>query len=427
MWAEIDYDPKINKFLNLLGSDNILKENKLIVFTESKETADYVVENISKKFGNIVLGFSGRSSAAEKEKVIENFDARARNPKDDYRILITTEVLSEGVSLHRSNTVINYDIPWNPTRVIQRVGRINRVDTKFEKIYAYNFFPTVQAESEIGLKAAAETKINAFIEMLGADAKLLTDGEPIKSHEIFNRLSSKKLLTGEDEEEESELKYLKIIREIRDNTPDLFARIKRLPKKARTAKKITPPFPPLNLRGGWGVLTFFRKGKLRKMFLSTKNDVGEVDFFRAAEILKAEKDTPKEKLPKDFYEFLDANKKEFELATADEVRRLTHPGSRSYESKLLQIINAIKDYKGFTEDDEEYLNKLLKIVEEGALPKQTAKKLVNASTGIKDPLKILSIFRSGIPQEFFKEHISESAAETSGPREVILSEYLIGD
>jgi len=175
------------------------------------------------------------------------------------------------------------------------------------------------------------------------------------------------------------------------------------------------------------VLTFFRKGKLRKMFLSTKNDVGEVDFFRAAEILKAEKDTPKEKLPKDFYEFLDANKKEFELATADEVRRLTHPGSRSYESKLLQIINAIKDYKGFTEDDEEYLNKLLKIVEEGALPKQTAKKLVNASTGIKDPLKILSIFRSGIPQEFFKEHISESAAETSGPREVILSEYLIGD
>jgi hypothetical protein len=130
-------------------------------------------------------------------------------------------------------------------------------------------------------------------------------------------------------------------------------------------------------------------------------------------------------LPENFYDYLDANKKEFELATADEVRQLKHPGSRSYESKLLQTIKAIKDYKGFTEDDEEYLNKLLKIVEEGALPKQTAKKLVNAFTGIKDPLKILSIFRSGIPQEFFREHISETAAETSGPREVILSEYLI--
>ncbi|MBI4685056.1 MAG: helicase [Nitrospirae bacterium] len=429
MWAEIDYDPKINKFLNLLGSDNILKENKLIVFTESKETADYVVENISKKFGNIVLGFSGRSGAAEKEKVIENFDARARNPRDDYRILITTEVLSEGVSLHRSNVVINYDIPWNPTRVIQRVGRINRVDTKFEKIYAYNFFPTVQAESEIGLKAAAETKINAFIEMLGADAKLLTDGEPIKSHEIFNRLSSKKLLTGEDEEEESELKYLKIIREIRDTNPDLFEKVKRLPKKARTARRIQNVIvrSEATKQSHGSVLTFFRKGKLRKIFLADKKSIEEVDFFRAADILRAEKDTPKESLPKDFYGFLDANKKEFELATADEIRHLTHPGSRSYESRLLQIIKAIKNDKKFTEDDEEYLKKLLKVLEEGSLPKQTAKKLINAANAdkIKDPLKLLAIFRSGVPQEFFKEHISESAAETSGPREVILSEYLI--
>jgi len=428
MWMKIDYDPKIDKFLNLLENDNILKRNKLIVFTESKETADYLENHIRKQFGNAVLGFSGSSGAAIKEKVIENFDARARYPKDDYRILITTEVLSEGVNLHRSNVVINYDIPWNPTRVIQRVGRINRVDTKFDKIYAYNFFPTIQAESEIGLKAAAEAKINAFIEMLGADAKLLTDGEPIQSHELFNRLSSKKLLTGEDEEEESELKYLKIIREVRDNNPDFFERIKRLPKKARTARKYNFPIPPLAKggEGGFnGVTTFFRKGKLRKIFSANKQGIEEVDFFKAVEILKAEEDTPKENLPKDFYDYLDANKKEFELSTADEVRQLKHPGSRSYESKLLQTIKAVKDYKGFTEDDEEYLNKLLRIVEEGALPKQTAKKLVNAFTGIKDPLKILSIFRSGIPQEFFREHISETAAETSGPREVILSEYLI--
>ncbi|MEW6068365.1 MAG: helicase-related protein [Nitrospirota bacterium] len=428
MWTKIDYDPKIDKFLNLLENDNILKANKLIVFTESKETADYLENHVRNNLGNAALGFSGSSGVAIKEKVIENFDARARYPKNDYRILITTEVLSEGVNLHRSNVVINYDIPWNPTRVIQRVGRINRVDTKFDKIYAYNFFPTVQAESEIGLKAAAEAKINAFIEMLGADAKLLTDGEPIQSHELFNRLSSKKLLTGEDEEEESELKYLKIIREVRDNDPDLFERIKRLPKKARTAKKYNPPIPPLAKggKGGFnGVTTFFRKGKLRKIFNANKQGVEEVDFFRAVEILKAEKDTPKENLPKDFYDYLDANKKEFELATADEVRQLKYPGSRSYESKLLQTIKAVKNYKGFTEDDEKYLNKLLKIIEEGDLPKQTAKKLVNAFTGRQEPLKILSILRSGIPQEFFKEHISATAAETSGPREVILSEYLI--
>jgi len=419
LWVDIEYDPKIDKLFSMLENDGILKKSKLILFTESKETADYLKEHLNKRFGEIVLGFSGASGADVKEKVIENFDAKARNQRNDYRILVTTEVLSEGVNLHRSNVVINYDIPWNPSRVIQRVGRINRVDTKFDRIYAYNFFPTVQSEDEIGLKAAAESKINAFIEMLGADARLLTDGEPIKSHELFTRLSSKKILTGEDEEEESELKYLKIIREVRDNNPELFEKVKRLPKKARTARMFKQTTN--------GLITFFRKGKLRKTFLADKNSVEEVDFFRAAEILKAEKDTPKETLPKDFFDYLDRNKKEFEQATADEVRQLKSPGSRSYESRLLQTIKAIKAYKGFTEGDEEYLNRLLKITEEGALPKQTARKLINAIAGQRDPLKILSLLRSGIPQEFFREHISESAAETSGPREVILSEYLLGE
>jgi diphthamide synthase (EF-2-diphthine--ammonia ligase) len=80
-----------------------------------------------------------------------------------------TDTLAEGVNLHRSNTVINYDLPWNAMRMTQRVGRVNRVDTTFEKIYTYNFFPTEQVNSLIKLKEAAEAKIEAFIEMLGAE------------------------------------------------------------------------------------------------------------------------------------------------------------------------------------------------------------------------------------------------------------------
>ena len=417
LWEPINYDPKIDKFISLLEKDPILKQNKLIVFTESKETADYLTTNLEAKFGKIFLSFSGQASAETKEKVIDNFDAKARNPKNDYRILITTEVLSEGVNLHRSNVVINYDIPWNPTRVIQRVGRINRVDTKFPKIYAYNFFPTVQSETEIGLKAAAESKIRAFIEMLGVDAKLLTDGEPIQSHELFSRLSSKNLLIGEDGEEDSELKYLKIMRDLRDNNPELFEKIKRLPKKARTAKIFSHPQNSL--------VTFFRKGKLRKIFIAESNGVNEIDLFKATEVLRAEKETPREPIPKDFYAFLDMNKNEFELATADEVRVFKAKGGRSSETKLLQMIKAIKSFKGLTDEDEEYLGKAIKLIEEGSLPKQTAKTLVKEIGVETNPLKILAHIRRGIPKEFFTQHISETAAETSGPREVILSEYLI--
>jgi len=140
------------------------------------------------------------------------------------------------VNLHRSNVVINYDIPWNPTRMMQRVGRINRVDTLFDVIHTFNFFPTKQSNDEIKLKEAAEAKINAFLTLLGGDAELLTEGEPIGSHELFNCLISKKTLEGDDEAEESELKYLKVIRDIREKEPDLFEKIKHLPKKARTGK-----------------------------------------------------------------------------------------------------------------------------------------------------------------------------------------------
>jgi len=224
-------------FIKELKEDPVLKNNKIIIFSESKETAEYLFSNINKEFCNEAVCYTGGSSMNIREQVIENFDAKAKFPKDDFRILIATEVLAEGVNLHRSNVVINYDIPWNPTRMMQRVGRINRVDTKFNKIFTYNFFPTVQSNNEIKLKEAAESKINAFLTLLGDDAPLLTEGEPIGSHELFSKLTSKETITGEKESDESELKYLNIIKLVRDNDPKLFEKIKKLPPKARTCKK----------------------------------------------------------------------------------------------------------------------------------------------------------------------------------------------
>ncbi len=232
LWQQVNRDPKLLKFKDQLLDNPILKKNHLIIFTESKETAKYLYENIEQDFPGKTLLFTGDSGESVRGKVIENFDARARHQKQDHRILISTEVLSEGVNLHRANVVINYDLPWNPTRMMQRVGRINRVDTPFQQIYTFNFFPTTQANDQIKLREAAEGKINAFLTLLGGDAELLTEGEPIGSHELFDRLTSKKTLEGDDEAEESELKYLHTIREIREKDPDLFETIKHLPKKA---------------------------------------------------------------------------------------------------------------------------------------------------------------------------------------------------
>ncbi|MCK4447704.1 MAG: helicase, partial [Candidatus Marinimicrobia bacterium] len=112
LWQKVNRDPKLITFVDQLSKNQTLKKNKLIIFTESRETAEYLSKNINDKFADTALCFTGGSGEATRDKVIDNFDANVRHPKNDYRILVSTEVLSEGVNLHRSNVVINYDIPW---------------------------------------------------------------------------------------------------------------------------------------------------------------------------------------------------------------------------------------------------------------------------------------------------------------------------
>lgn len=423
LWIKIDRDPKLLKFVEILKTSDVLKKTKLVVFSESKETADYLSSELKTEVTPEVLCYTGASSRSLRDDVIDNFDAKAQNPKDKYRILVATEVLSEGVNLHRSNVVINYDIPWNPTRLMQRVGRVNRVDTKFDEIFTFNFFPTKQSNDQIKLKEAAEAKIHAFISLLGADARLLTEGEAIESHELFNRLVSRKTITGEDDQGESDLKYLKVIRDIRDHNPNLFSKIKNLPKKARTAKSHSE-------KGDW-LITYFRKGKIQKFFKAGSKESLEIDFLGAAGSLECNPETPRKDLPNNIYDLLDKNKEAFHVSTSEEetVAPKTKSG-RDSGSQLLKILKVFKDFRQFTDSQEEYWHRIIEQLTEGGIPKQTAKTaLQEVKDGFKkshDPLHVLAILQKCVPLEFLKGHAAESAAQTAGPREVILSEFLKG-
>lgn len=414
----------------MLRSEPKVKKDKLIIFTESRETAEYLARQISDEVEHKVLLFTGNSDEPVRREVIANFDARAFQPKNHYRILVATEVLSEGVNLHRSNVVINYDIPWNPTRLIQRVGRVNRVDTTFDTIHTYNFFPTEEGNDLIKLREAAEAKIHAFIEMLGADARLLTEGEEIKSHDLFAKLSSKKTITGEDEEEESELEYLTEIREVRDNHPELFARIKRLPKKARSTKAVSAEaravakeFPSL--------LTYFRQARLDKFFLATPDAIEsvELDFFTAAKELKpADQSEQRRPISHDFYALLDKNKQAFEAATSpendDAIPKHKGGANDAYVLKRLKA-KEIRGYHGYTEDDEVYIRQVIQLLTDGALPRPTTKKVAEALKRAIDPLTVLGMLRREIPAPFFQPTRVQVGPHALSPREVILSSYLL--
>ena len=432
LWDGVNRDPKLLRLLKELSENKILRENKLLIFSESKETAEYLGREINKALPGQALVFHGGSGAALREAVIRNFDAKAKRQKNDYRILIATETLSEGVNLHRANVVINYDIPWNPTRMMQRVGRINRVDTAFDEIYTFNFFPTQQSNDEIKLKEAAEGKINAFLTLLGGDAALLTEGEPVGSHELFRRLSSNKTITGEDEAENSDLKYLMQIKDVRDNDPDLYEKIKKLPRKSRSGK-LLPAAQEKPFAAKSGLLTYFRKGKLQKFFLTDESAFSmELDFATAAELMESESEEKRQRLPDSYFALLERNKEAFTEATSAEMNAKATSRGRDNRAQMLKLLRAIfANTQRLTDEQEEYVRRVISKLEEGGLPKETVKNAYKAlkaqGSAAAKPRTALAVLQMNIPEGLLESHYAEKNPRSKGKREVILSMYLAGE
>ncbi|MCR5146394.1 MAG: helicase, partial [Clostridia bacterium] len=192
LWSALKKDDKLEYFIKRLKEESNLNKGKLIIFTESSETAMYLQRELENKLGEKVLQFNGSMSDSIRDEIKANFDYnyQKEKQKDEYRLLVTTDVLAEGMNLHRSNVIIDYDLPWNPTRIMQRVGRINRVGTPFEKIFVYNFFPTSKSNAQMSLEENIKTKIQMFYTILGSDAKYLTEDEEVGAFELFKRVNS---------------------------------------------------------------------------------------------------------------------------------------------------------------------------------------------------------------------------------------------
>ena len=410
-WEKIEIDPKLDRLKKELEQ---IKE-KVILFTESEKTADYLHENLKEEFK--VFKFTGSSSRADIDIVKLNFDANIRKDDqlDNYNILITTDFLSEGVNLHRSNVVINYDIPWNPVRLIQRIGRVNRVGTRFEKIYIYNFFPTHQAENEIELRKIAEMKIHTIIEMLGTDAKFLTEDENVDSHKLFEMLNSNELL--EDQEEiNQEIKYLQDLRKIRNDNPKLFNRIKKVPKKARVGRK--------EQKSKKGFVTFIKKADMKKIFYIDDTKIPqEISFEEAVRIFSAdEKEKPLE-IPIEFYEFLNISKQEFEK------ERDTATSLKGTEKDLIMLMGQLKNSRptAWSPEEKELFDNIVELIKNGVFSKYRMKLMKNS---IEPEIKkkrykeAFNTLKELIPENYI-QYLKHKKEKVYFQTEVILSEIFI--
>ncbi|MEA3436840.1 MAG: helicase, partial [Thermodesulfobacteriota bacterium] len=178
------------------------------------------------------------------------------------------------------------------------------------------------------------------------------------------------------------------------------------------------------------LITYFRRGKLQKFFMAdSKQEACELDFLAAAGILESKSDEKKKKLPADIYDLLDKNKAAFIIATTEEMAQRPKRKGLDSAANILRILKAtLKNTRKLTEDQEKYLKKVLIQLEEGGLPRQTAKKTLKAlnrlGDGLINPFKVLAVLQTHIPQRLLKSHYAEQNPAVSGKREVILSLYL---
>ena len=191
-WAKNSQDPKFDAFKENIKPELFNPEKntsgKLVIFSEAIDTVQALARAVKAKgYKPLVITAANRD---EMEKTIEeNFDANYEGEwKDEYNVIITTEVLAEGVNLHRANVILNYDTPWNSTRLMQRIGRVNRIGSKEPFVYVYNFMPSAEGDAQIELVRKAHTKLQSFHILFGEDSKIFSDEESVVHYDMIKAI-----------------------------------------------------------------------------------------------------------------------------------------------------------------------------------------------------------------------------------------------
>ena len=368
----IENDPKVKTLIEKLQKELSKKplkdepKRKIVIFSEYIDTIKYLAKILKNVFGNRTLVVAGNITSSIIRKINENFDASYYDQKDDYDILLATDKISEGINLNRAGMVINYDIPWNPVRVIQRVGRINRISKKvFDELYIVNFFPTEKGAELVKSREIAQNKMYIIHNTLGEDAKIFDIDEEPTPAKLYQRIQQN------PDKQEVESFYTKVLNDflkIKRENPELIAKLNEFPPRIKVAKKFTEN----------ELLVFYKK---RRLYVIGYNyDDGKdakpysITFEEIYEKIKCNKD--ENPLNWNTDKFWDAYEK---IKKFKETRNIPSP-EQSNEQKALNILN----YFITNNNDERLLpyKKFLRTLREdildyGTLPDYTLRRIAN--------------------------------------------------
>ena len=403
-------DPKQDYFLQSLQS--MLQENpnrKIIVFTEFADTAEAIFAAVKNNTDIPSFKYTAAdANKSNKQYIQENFDAglNKKEQKNEVDVLIATDAISEGFNLHRAGIIINYDIPYNPTRVIQRVGRINRINKKvFDKLFIYNFFPSITGEAEIKTKTIAVFKKNLIDALLGDDTQIFTEDETLQN--FFAKEYAKEKEKAECRSWDA--KYRNDWHNIRGNT-EIMGKIQAMPHRVRIARSSTAD----------GVVVFAKRNESFVFaYGKTPENVSVISPEQALPLFNG--DFEKASTPRETTANFDAvyqvakqhifkdntiaptntNKNRQEAMGKVQLLGSAHPLATEYAKDLENIIKNLD-----------------------ALPMLTLKKIAQVHVQ-KDPAKAFEQMQQLVPQEYIAKILATASNAQEDGKIVVLSAQLM--
>ena len=389
MWLEWeciddDDDSKFAKFEDLLKHELFKKdrnpEGKLVIFSESVDTIEYLARRIHR---DDVMVISSHNRNQEFKTIRENFDANWKTRKNDYNIILTSDVLAEGVNLHRSNIIINYDTPWNATRLMQRIGRVNRIGSKSDTIFNYVFYPSRQGNEQINLKQISLSKIQTFHTTFGEDNQIYS------TEEIIDRDLDKLFKQGMKEEEEDrnqELPFYEELRSLYQTNRKEYKRIEKLSLRSRTGRE-KREIEGVTLSGDTMV---FLKTNFRKIFyLVSDEQVRDLSALDALNYFKATPEEQKVERIAQHHDHVERAVKEFRMIKEREIQE--EEASQKQRNNLgaqvttaVSLLNRIIPLYNDDPDTQVKINQLKKLAERGTIT-DIAKRLQRIQKDLQRP------------------------------------------
>ena len=304
-----DKDAKLQTLLGQL-SQPPLAEGKRLIFTQYAATARYLSENLNPngEHDDIDVIYSSEKS---RDRIAGRFAPKAnpwyrfRPGETELRTVIATDVLAEGLNLQDCDKVVNYDLHWNPVRLIQRLGRIDRIGSEKEQIWAFNFLPEKGIERHLGLHDRLARRIQEIHNTIGEDAAILDSTERLNEVAMYAIYEGRSAELGKLEEDEEQFdlnEAEEILKQLQNNDPEEFERIRNLSDGLRTAKSSDKK----------GVFVFLRAGRYQQLvMLDEHGEPITQELSQVLSALRCDTNTPALKLPQDYNAIVNQAKARF--------------------------------------------------------------------------------------------------------------------